>query len=64
LREILINPPKVPLSWKGASLASLRETFAKKYLNTGLSIPLVRLSVPLTPFLCKEKENNEIKGLL
>jgi hypothetical protein len=23
-----------------------------------------RLSAPLTPFLCKVKENNEIKGLL
>jgi len=64
LREKLIAPPKVPLSWKGASLASLRETLAKKYLNTGLFIPLVRLSASLTPFLCKEKENNKIKELL
>jgi len=48
---MMVAPPTVPLSRGGASLASLREIMTKRYLNIrGLSIPLARLSAPLTPF--------------
>jgi len=57
---MMVAPPTVPLSpqssWGGASLASLREIMAKKYLNIrGLSIPAGEAFRPLNPFLCKYK---------
>jgi len=50
---MMVAPPTVPLSpqssWGEASLASLREILAKKYLNTGLSIPAGEALCPLNP---------------